>query len=56
MIYRSDEEPHIGVQKFNLNYFFLHWEYSDGLAAIGSSLKSYEYEPIGPTILVEWLE
>lgn len=56
MIYRTEEEPHIGMQKSNLKYFFLHWQYSHGLAVIGSPLSSYEYEPIGPTSLVEWQE
>lgn len=62
MIYHSmneDEEDKelIGVQKKNLSYTYLHWDGSFNkyrLQEFGMALSYYEYEPIGPTLLVEW--
>mgnify|MGYP006949693490 FL=1 len=51
-------EPHIGIQRKNNSYTFLHWLKHSSSTSRFKYLKFKraltEYKPIGPTILVEW--
>ena len=58
MIYTTVRETHIGIQKKNNNYTFLHWlDHSSSTSRfkyLEFSRTLGEYKPIGPTSLVEW--